>query len=72
MSELEQIKTKIAITEAELATSKSKLVEAEKVSNQAKVAEYEDQVARNRKLLTQQQEKDNLLMNASLGTVIIA
>jgi hypothetical protein len=72
MSDLEQIKTKIATTKAELATAKSKLAQAVGVGNEAEVDKYEDQVLWKLKLLTLQQEKEILLLKASLGNVIIA
>jgi multidrug resistance efflux pump len=72
MSELEQIKAKIAETEAGLATAKSKLAEAELAENEAKVAKYEADVKELRALLIQQQEEENLLLKAGSGNVIIA
>jgi len=71
MTDLEQIKTKIAVTEAELATAKHKLAEGEEARDEAKVAKCEGEVARKEMLLIQQQEKENLLLKASTGKVII-
>jgi len=72
MTELMQIKSDIASTKAELATVKSKLADAEKAKNEASIAKYEADVIRKENLLTQQQKKENLLLKAGSGNIIIA
>jgi hypothetical protein len=67
MSDLEQIKTKIAATEAELATAKNKLKEAEDARDEGKIAKYEGEVKDLRALQIQQQEEKNLLLKTSLS-----
>jgi hypothetical protein len=72
MSDLDQIKAKIAATEAELETANIKLAKAEEARNAVDIAKYEGQVNILWVLLAQQQEKENLLMKTSAGNIIIA
>jgi hypothetical protein len=70
MSDLEQIKTEIAATEAELETARIKLAKAEEARNAVDIAKCRYEVQDVRALLDQQQGKENLLMKTIAGNFI--